>query len=91
MTYDKNYFITKFEAIPDKKWFVGDYHNKSKTKYCALGHCESDELGTTFESRALSHLLNGCASEINDGLCGYDSYGKTPKQRILHALKMLPD
>lgn len=35
--YDVNYFIKKFEAIPEDKWIVGSLF--SGDKMCAAGHC----------------------------------------------------
>lgn len=37
MTYDIDYFINKFEAIPEEKWTKGMFENNGK--HCANGHC----------------------------------------------------
>lgn len=37
--YDVNFFINKFEAIPEENWYTGSYHNDEKTKFCAAGLC----------------------------------------------------
>jgi len=40
--YDANYFIVKFEAIPEGQWHTGDYVNKDDPRcLCALGHCDA--------------------------------------------------
>jgi len=38
MNYDVNYFIKKFEAIPEDLWLVGSLMN-DKGQRCAQGHC----------------------------------------------------
>lgn len=43
MTYDKAYFIAKFEAIPDAAWTTHEFLSVDKSKRCALGHCGDDE------------------------------------------------
>jgi hypothetical protein len=35
--YDVDYFIKKFEAIPEDKWIMGSFFFNSRS--CALGHC----------------------------------------------------
>lgn len=85
-----DYFIKKFEAIPDELWSVGNY--ESGGKCCALGHC-GERLGTrVHESVALARMFDPLAwpvSHINDGLFGtiVTRYGNTPKERILNALR----
>jgi hypothetical protein len=36
-TYTAEYFIRKFEAIPEEKWCVNEF--RAGRKKCALGHC----------------------------------------------------
>lgn len=36
MQYTIQYFIDKFEAIPEDLWYVGDFSNLGGTKHCAL-------------------------------------------------------
>jgi hypothetical protein len=95
MQYTVDYFIKKFEAIPEKKWFVGDYHNSDKSKSCALGHCCFTVDGLydlmSVERRSLEKLfydINVLVGDVNDG--SEFAKGKfpqpTPKQRILAAL-----
>jgi len=37
--YDVDYFIQKFEAIPEEKWTAGMYYNSETEACCVLGHC----------------------------------------------------
>lgn len=92
--YTVDYFINKFEAIPEEQWCVGTTEDDNG-RHCAWGHivrpkCRiADYLN---ESRALMILLRdaglddcGDPSSINNGW--HDSYRQpTPKQRILAAL-----
>ena len=39
MNYDVNYFIKKFEAIPEGKWLVRSQGNNGN--HCAVGHCKN--------------------------------------------------
>lgn len=95
--YDVNYFIKKFEAIPEKFWVAGTQHGGNGT-HCALGHCATGEGiydgQDTPEGLALNQILsilpkakpyNTLAGPINNGW--HERYQQsTPKQRILAAL-----
>lgn len=82
--YDVNYFIKKFEAIPEEMWTTGEFDRGDGCK-CALGHCGVNHFQGTDEGKALHYLLNYYADEINDGAS--ERYQQdTPKQRILAAL-----
>lgn len=88
MNYDVDYFIKKFEAIPEDNWCVGDYKKYAKEQYCAYGHCGMHK-GENKETTALGKIFEfGCQMniiEINDG--GDNRYKQHhPKQRILAAL-----
>lgn len=86
------YFIEKFEAIPEEKWTVGEYEDGGRC--CALGHCgvraghpltpEEDALTMLFLKADAENTL--IVSRVNDG---FDPrYPQpTPKQRILAALR----
>ena len=92
MTYDKSYFIAKFEAIPEQNWCADGTYTNGPNRFCAFGHCFAT-IGVRFseEADALRLLMIpvGNVADINDGL--YDKYQQpTPKQRILAALKDLP-
>jgi hypothetical protein len=92
-SYDADYFIKKFEAIPEEKWAVGTYEEGGCC--CALGHCGFrfkregySETVTTDEGAALALLFKShhrAAPVVNDG---YDHryQQSTPKARILAAL-----
>lgn len=97
--YDVSYFIKKFSAIPDDKWFTGDYSNRTGDKFCALGHCGMHDgcFDKTEESSSLNELFTGfkitektacglpAVPAINDGNA-IEYQQPTPKQRILAAL-----
>lgn len=89
MKYTVDYFIEKFEAIPEDNWITGKYYDP-EIGCCALGWCGEKNFEETVESNSLTNLLKGWVAEINDGtLHGqHIKYRKftTPKQRILAAL-----
>lgn len=102
MIYDVDYFINKFEAIPENKWTTGFFKNNGKC--CANGHCgidESTEVQEGEEAHALAMLLMPLRKDywqkfLGDPVYevtavindgGIDEYPQTtPKQRILAAL-----
>jgi len=102
--FTKEYFIKKFEAIPEDKWCVGELTAPNdKDCYCALGHCgvlETSSLNP--EARGLKNLLwnlrekidfipspeAGIVYQINDN---EKQFGSTPRERILNALNMVSD
>jgi len=90
MNYDVNYFIKKFEAIPDELWFIGDFVDPvNGSAKCAFGHCgmtNSIGMNSCNEGAALHRLTKKyMVADINDGLD--PNYRQpTPKQRILAAL-----
>lgn len=86
--FTPDFFIQKFEAIPEEKWCVGDYFNE-QGQYCALGFTMKKSGGSANESFCLSELfgVHGALSvtHVNDGKdVRYPQ--ATPKQRILAAL-----
>lgn len=88
-TYDREYFIQKFTAIPDSAFCVGSFHD-GQGRSCALGHCDND----TQEYEGLHALLwkpseQQSCSCINDGQ-DHRYQQPTPRQRILAALHDLP-
>lgn len=88
MTYNVDYFINKFEAIPEDKWFVGSYQNPNNPEQkCARGHCGGDYswLSTEEEMALLKLLGRFTTTSINDGI-DLNYQQPTPKQRILAAL-----
>lgn len=93
MKYTKEYFIKKFEAIPDKEIGMGEL-----LQHCALWHCgvrlENGGYTSTEESTALIKLFGGNHPEEFNRVYGINdskdySLGKTPKERILNKLKSL--
>lgn len=85
--YTVDYFIEKFEAIPEANWtrfYVG-----RNGIHCALGHCGYTSGGFTEEASALCKLfdlnIGTFVTKINDRVTA--SYSQpTPKQRVLAAL-----
>lgn len=89
MNYDVDYFIRKFEAIPEEKWCVGAYED-GMGRRCAYGHCGKVFAYDSRESGRLRALAFGIGirflADINDGSDpGYRQ--PTPKQRVLAALR----
>lgn len=92
-----DYFIKKFEAIPEENWCTGVY--KLGDRCCVLGHCgfhttEDDQGLRTIHAQApegiaLSELFytrDLSCSRVNDGEDDYYPQA-TPKARILAALR----
>lgn len=101
MEYNVEYFIAKFEAIPENKWCVGALQDHDRC--CAQGHCgvtRENHLvryNRASESYALIHIMGGFvydgtinAALINNG-CAPKYQQETPKQRILAALYDIRD
>lgn len=93
-TYDKAYFIAKFEAIPEDKWCVNTFTD-GDGRCCAQGHCgDRSHIVAPPECMALKSLLFGefdgtVVSAVNDG--NDPRYQQpTPKARILAALRDMP-
>jgi len=82
--FDVNYFIKKFEAIPEELWAINSFQDELG-RYCALGHCGYGLNAETSEGATLNKLLGWVTIAINDGR--HKKYPQpTPKQRILAAL-----
>lgn len=94
--YDAQYFIDKFEAIPEELWFGGGkYSDPDKPECkCAFGHLGFEDNtvnSNTNESAALRDLFFAGVhithiTHINDGK-NPEYQQDTPKQRILAALR----
>lgn len=99
--YNVDYFIAKFEAIPELNWVSGFFGNHDK--HCANGHCgvtDNNLYEELLEANALADILEmldvtfsgnyhlkifNVTAGINDGRIS--KYKQpTPKQRILAAL-----
>lgn len=90
--YDRDYFIAKFEAIPEELWSVKSYGTGGK--HCAHGHCgqyseESVALAMLWETDEFESIPETISVAINDGE-DRRYQQPTPKQRILAALRDLP-
>jgi hypothetical protein len=93
--YTLNYFIEFFRSIPDHQWTTGvEQHNT--VQHCAIGHALRDRrtnLSNTSRPAntrldALNNFLGTDAWRVNDGTeTGYASLGKTPRGRMLCALR----
>lgn len=100
--FTKQFFIDKFTKIPDEEIGGGSLEN-----HCALWHCGVEKFyqnpslealalirlfgGETIQTETYEHIQYNYVYEVNDGHRGYDKFGKTPKERILTRLKLLPD
>lgn len=89
MNYDVDYFINKFEAIPDEKWTTNKYERNGQ--YCAYGHCGMrGGFAVDPEPFALKMLFKSndfAVIEVNDGLGHMTKFGNSPKNRIMNVLK----
>lgn len=94
MQYSVDFFISKFEAIPEEEWTTGTQQNEIGQR-CAFGHCMPEEIRcygrlefgfghTTDEGIVLWKLLRSPARINNGKDLRYPQ--PTPKQRILAAL-----
>lgn len=94
---DAQYFINKFEAIPEEKWTV-DTHIDNQGRRCAWGHLLPVDMTeatwggriggwSTPEGKVLANIIGG------DKLAGINNgtdkryQQETPKQRVLAALR----
>lgn len=101
--YTVDYFLRKFDAIPDDKWAVSVFTKSGKS--CALGHCGVTLKNNTREGTALSSIFSNwcmlvtCVNDGRDhsivpGLLGGarnkpKELGSTPKERIMNALILI--
>jgi hypothetical protein len=94
--YTVDYFITKFSAIPDDQWFVGEFQNPVvPSQQCAYGHCgctptEQENAEANILDRLFrDHDLNvACVNDGDDSkMAGDFNHLPTPKARILAALE----
>jgi len=87
--YNAQFFIDKFDNIPEENWLMGKYSDGAGKK-CALGHCGVIH-GWLDDSQAAALVFvlatqGANPVDVNDG---HDvRYTQaTPKQRILAALR----
>jgi len=88
VTYDFDFFIDKFEAIPENNWCTGTFLDAGG-RCCALGHCGSRRAPNgntvhTEEGSALRRLSPHSISMVND-----DGYCRGAKGRVVALLKYL--
>ena len=97
MKYTLEYFISKFEAIPENLWTVGTFEDDKGCK-CAYGHCgfsDKEIISSTPESTALRVFDEDTRSPensiilVNDDLTNARGFGLTPKERVVNYLKSL--
>jgi hypothetical protein len=93
--YTVDYFIAKFEAIPNEKWTTGLYVDRWGQASCALGHCgvraHEVDIAVPQEAIQLRNLFERhprCLSvtDVNDRN-DPNFQQETPKARILAALR----
>jgi len=92
--YTVEYFINKFEAIPEDQWTTEVYED-DLGRQCAFGHCSTstnpDKIGFVGTTEAADLLILFIRADlsvacVNDGRD--DRFQQpTPKQRILTALR----
>lgn len=73
---DAQYFINKFEAIPEEKWCIGEFAGKDGAK-CANGHCgvtQLDHFYFTRESRALQRVFANTIVHYSSGRIAEDHF-----------------
>lgn len=107
MEYNVEYFINKFEPIPESYWCacgtIGDRSKINIESTCALGFC-GGYIEFSYESRCLAKVISeyyyliGKEPFYNLDLVVYhinDTHNiinlPTPKERILHALYTIRD
>lgn len=83
MQYDLEYFINKFDAIPEEAY--SSTHDELPSD--AWEWCDQDEANDLFR---IVHRY-GILSDVNDGEGKYLSYGDTEKQRVLRFLNYIMD
>lgn len=99
MDYSVDYFINKFQSIPDDNWTIYSLRNVNNPDCrCVLGHCDvTTENGGNYiyteESWALYKIFKNLVptlhknpylvSTVNDYKI---EWGLTPKERILNVL-----
>lgn len=96
---DLDYFIEKFEAIPEEQWTTGKYRN-AEGRCCALGHCgKFQAFVDTEEAKDLYAVIARLSprpfsvGSINDNVYGEVGFffGTTPKARIVNYLKAVKE
>ena len=93
MKYDADYLFNFLEAIPDRKWCVGEWQNE-KGQRCAGGLCGEATYSSTRASRMLNEINKAVWGRYTDDINDGSSYCPDrlrqyarPRTRILHALR----
>ncbi len=92
--FDLQFFIDKYEAIPEENWCESKMYIPGTHKKCALGHTGHSDNGSKYvtltdEGAQLLKIARS-VSRIND-VKGYGYDQDTPKQRVLAYLRDLKD
>lgn len=94
--FDIDYYLTKFAAIPDDQWCIGEFTaSTGEEAHCAFGHCgctannDSTEEGDTLDRLFRDHGLLVTAVNDADGTKWAGPFRDlpTPKARMLAALE----
>lgn len=87
MKYSVDYLINFFENISEDNWSTGRWR-ESLVKRCAVGHLitETGDVEAQYDLYSALKFTGELTININDGLSKVYSQ-KTPKQRILAALR----
>jgi len=94
--YTLNYFIDFFQNIPDHQWCIEQNQKGDTVQHCAQGHVLRDARTTfsksnrrnTVRLNALNAFLGRNVVSINDDTGNsYSELGKTPRGRVLTALR----
>lgn len=85
--YDEDYFLAKWEAIPEDMWLVGSTGDSGGPR-CVLGHTLNGQ-NVTEETTALYEIFNPLHSSPATVNNGNDNRFKqpTPKERVIAAAK----
>lgn len=84
-------YLSFFKAIPDEKWFAGDFEDYNGERFCALGHLgwrknASSTAEMIKENDYLSKKLGSNIPDINDRQSKTFPEA-TPKERICGAIR----
>lgn len=85
INYNIDYFIKKFEAIPEQNWCIKAVRKDHQC--CVMGHCLQKGEFTSEELLSLGKVFGSLSLAMNINNGDSSNYKQsTPKQRILAAL-----
>jgi hypothetical protein len=97
--YTIPYFIEYFSSIPDHQWCTNDLQKQGTKQHCAIGHALRRGKSSYRVTRTSVYLREEALVKIfgswnniayvNDAQGIFSSLGKTPRGRILRALRNL--